>query len=115
MNKDLFMKIVFGVREYDTYFMCKKHYTNLWGFSSIQKCTVSIRCLAYGPPTDVANDYLRMAGLTCLETFTRFCRSVVAADYLRAPNKEDTARILAQNATRDFPEMLGSIDCMQWS
>jgi hypothetical protein len=37
MNKDLFMKILHGVREYDTYFMDKKDCTGLWGFPSIQK------------------------------------------------------------------------------
>jgi hypothetical protein len=31
MNKGLYMEIVFDVREYDTYFMCKKYYTDLWG------------------------------------------------------------------------------------
>jgi hypothetical protein len=31
MNKELFMKIVFSVLEYDDYFMCKKNYTGLWG------------------------------------------------------------------------------------
>jgi hypothetical protein len=36
MNKELFMKIVFGVREYDHYFMCKPDCTGLWGFSSVQ-------------------------------------------------------------------------------
>ena len=35
MNKELFMKIVFGVREYDDYFMCKKDCTGLWDFSSV--------------------------------------------------------------------------------
>jgi hypothetical protein len=62
MNKDMFMNIPFSVREYDTYFMCKKDFTGLWGFSSIQKCTAAIRCLAYGGPTNVANDYLRARG-----------------------------------------------------
>jgi hypothetical protein len=35
MNKDLFMKIVFGVWEYDEYFMIKQNCTGLWGFTSI--------------------------------------------------------------------------------
>jgi hypothetical protein len=39
MNKEIFMKIVFGVREYDDYFMCKPNCTGLYGFSSVPKCT----------------------------------------------------------------------------
>jgi hypothetical protein len=31
INKELFMQIVFGVGEYDDYFMCKKDCTRLWG------------------------------------------------------------------------------------
>ncbi|XP_051190561.1 uncharacterized protein [Lolium perenne] len=65
MNKDLFFKIVHGVREYDTYFMAKKDCTGLWGFTSIQKCTAAMRCLAYGAPPDTTNDYLRMVESTC--------------------------------------------------
>jgi hypothetical protein len=61
MNKDLFMLIVFGVREYDDYFMCKQDCTGLWGFSSIQKCITALRCLAYGAPLDVDDDYLHTA------------------------------------------------------
>jgi hypothetical protein len=46
MNKNLFMKIVFGVREYDDYFMIKQDCTCLWGFTSIQKCTTAMCCIA---------------------------------------------------------------------
>jgi hypothetical protein len=49
MNKALFMKLVYRVREYDDYFLTKKDCTGIWGFSSIQKCTAAMRLLAYHP------------------------------------------------------------------
>jgi hypothetical protein len=58
MNKDLFMKIVQGVREYDDYFKYKKNCTEKWGFTLVQKCTAALRCIAYGALSDTAVDYL---------------------------------------------------------
>ena len=45
------------------------------------------------------------------------CGAVISAFegvYLRAPNTADVARLLEVGASRGFPGMLGSLDCMHW-
>jgi hypothetical protein len=68
----MFMKIVFGVREYDDYFICKPDCTGLYGFSSVQKCAAALRRIAYEAPCDTNENYLRMAKSTCFETVGKF-------------------------------------------
>nr|XP_051201726.1 uncharacterized protein LOC127315263 [Lolium perenne] len=68
MKKEFFLKIVYGVGEYDKYFIAKQDCTSLWGFTLIQKCTAAMRYLAYRAPPDTFNDYLRMTESTCIET-----------------------------------------------
>ena len=118
MNREVFRKIVHGVRDYDDYFELKKDCVGLLGFSSLQKCTAAIRCLAYGVPADSLDDYLRMFETTAVEATFRFCKALVAVFgpvYQRSPNEADTSRLLAQGEARGFPGMLGSIDCMHWT
>ena len=83
---------------YDKYFECKEDALGKIGFSSYQKCTTAIWMLAYGVPGDLIDEYIRMSESTCLDSMYRFCKAVIAVfgpEYLREPNEEDTACLLA--------------------
>ncbi|XP_051186503.2 uncharacterized protein [Lolium perenne] len=117
MSRPLFRRIMDGVKLYDDYFHAKVDAIGKVGLSSYQKCTAAIRMLAYGVAGDFVDEYTRMSESTGLEAMYRFCRAVIGSfgeQYLRQPNAEDTARLLSINASRGFPGMLGSIDCMHW-
>ena len=73
--------------------------------------------LAYGVAADAMDDYVRIGESTALESIRRFVVVVVEVfgdEYLRSPNEDDTARLLAIGERRGFSRMLGSIDCMHW-
>jgi hypothetical protein len=117
MSRKLFLNIVYVVRSFDNNFICKKDYTGMVGFSSLQKCSSALRMLAYGALDDAHDDYIRMAESTAMKCMYRFCRTVVSVfgpDYMRIAHEEYTVWIPAQNKARGFPRMLCSIDCIHW-
>jgi hypothetical protein len=68
-------------------------------------------------PADNVDDYIRIGESTtveCLERFVTGVYTIFGPQYLRRPNNEDTERLLKIGEARDFPSMLGSIDCMHW-
>jgi hypothetical protein len=83
----------------------------------LQKVTAAFKQLADGVPVDYVDEYVRMGESTAIESLRRFVRAiceVFGKEYLRAPNEDDTTRLLNIAAQRGFPGMLGSIDCMHW-
>nr|XP_040246049.1 uncharacterized protein LOC120965001 [Aegilops tauschii subsp. strangulata] len=110
MRRHVFNRIREGVVGYDPYFECKGDALSKLGFSSYQKCNATIRMLAYGIPGDLVDECVLMSESTCLLSMYSFCKAVVAVfgpEYLREPTAADTERLLAINAERGFPDMLG--------
>jgi hypothetical protein len=86
------------------------------GFSSLQKCTTALRMLAYGPPGDSHDDYIRMAEFAAMEFMSRFYRAVVSvfgSDYLRTPMKKTLLAFWPRMQSADFLGCLvASIACI---
>jgi hypothetical protein len=83
----------------------------------IQKVVGAFHMLVYGVFVDFLDDYVRMGENTIIESLSHFVKVVVdffGDKYLRAPNTQDTTRLMVMNSARGFSGMLGSIDCMHW-
>ncbi|KAI4998455.1 hypothetical protein ZWY2020_053797 [Hordeum vulgare] len=119
MSRTLFNRIADGILEhdYDGYFTQKRSASGALGLHPLQKMTAAMRILTYGIAADGVDEYIRSAEATNLESCKKFVIKVCEVfgeEYLRSPNEEDIARLLAIGEERGFPGMLGSIDCMHW-
>jgi hypothetical protein len=118
MRLHVFLRIMKAVEEHDDYFKQKRNAAGVLGLSCLQKVVAAFRMLAYGVPADALDEYIRIGESTALEALRKFVAAVVEVfgpEYMRKPNEQDTARLLTIGASREFPGMLGSIDCMHWS
>ncbi|XP_042460722.1 uncharacterized protein LOC122044272 [Zingiber officinale] len=118
MRRELFVRIVDALTDYSEYFKWRRDAIGRKGLSPLQKCTATIRQLAYASPADSLDEYVRMGERTALDCLINFCRCVIdvfGARYLRRPNAADTQRLLQMHGQRhDFLGMLDSLDCMHW-
>uniref|UniRef100_A0A2N9G0I7 DDE Tnp4 domain-containing protein n=1 Tax=Fagus sylvatica TaxID=28930 RepID=A0A2N9G0I7_FAGSY len=117
MSRPLFFRLQSALEAHDPYFIQKRNAAGTLGLSSLQKMTAALRILAYGVAADSTDEYVRIGESTAIESLKRFVKAVVnifSEEYLRSPNSNDIARLLAVNEKRGFPGMLGSIDCMHW-
>nr|GEZ94027.1 hypothetical protein [Tanacetum cinerariifolium] len=85
----------------------------------LMKCTFAIRQLAYGCVLDSLDEYLQMGATTtckCHENFCKVIMNLYGEEFLRKPTYTDIEKLYAyHNEKHVFPEILGSIDCTNWS
>src|SRR4051812_3954943 len=118
MRRPLFNRILEAVVAYDDYFQLRLDATKSLGLTPHQKITAALRVLAYGSRADAIDEYVRIGETTVLKALRRFCAAIVhifGPRYMRSPTASDVHRLLEENATRGFPGMLGSVDCMHWT
>uniref|UniRef100_A0A7N2QZ59 No apical meristem-associated C-terminal domain-containing protein n=1 Tax=Quercus lobata TaxID=97700 RepID=A0A7N2QZ59_QUELO len=107
MKRSLFLRIQSQVEAHDSYFVQKRNSANKLGLSSLQKITAALRMLAYGVSGDLIDEYVRIGETTALESLKKFVTTVIdvfSEEYLRKPNNEDIARLLAHGERRGFPD-----------
>jgi hypothetical protein len=117
MRRHLFVRIMNAVEEHDDYFVQKRNAASTLGLSCLHKVAAVFKMIAYGVPADATDDYVHVGESTALQCLRKFVVAVVEVfgpKYLRLPNEQDTAKLLAIGESRGFPGMLGSIDCMYW-
>ena len=98
MKRSLFLYIQSKVEVHDSYFVQNRNSAKKLGFSSLQKITAALRILAYGVLGDLIDKYVRIGETTALESLKKFVTMVIdvfSEKYLRKPNNEDIARLLA--------------------
>ncbi|KAF8379490.1 hypothetical protein HHK36_028925 [Tetracentron sinense] len=109
MSRPLFLRIQSAIEAHDPYFILKRNATGTLDLSSLQKVTVAIRMFAYGVAADVVDDYVMIGESTSIESLRRFLRAVVEVfgeEYLRSPNNDDNSRLLAQERSSLFTNLI---------
>ncbi|XP_050268582.1 uncharacterized protein LOC126713030 [Quercus robur] len=117
MSCSLSLHIHSRVEANEPYFVQKRNSANTLELSSLQKMTTIIRMFAYGVSADFMDEYLRIGESTAIKSLKKFVKaevSICSEEYLRSPNNNDIASLLAVGQHCGFPGMLGSIDCMHW-
>ncbi|XP_026428521.1 putative nuclease HARBI1 [Papaver somniferum] len=117
MYRPLFLRILSEIVVADPAFDFQVDCTGKLGHSPHMKMDVVMKCLCKGIAADSTDDYVRMGAPTVYMYVKRFTRVIVrrfGPRYMRLPTREDTKRLLAENAARGFPGMLENVDCMHF-
>ena len=117
MRRHLFLRIVEALGNHSEFFQLRYDCIGQRGLSLLTKCTAAMRMLAYGIVADCVDEYMKIGATIALECMKNFAIGVIEVfgnEYLRKPTKADVHRSLQVAEVRDFPGMLGTIDCMHW-
>ncbi|XP_042436841.1 uncharacterized protein LOC122022790 [Zingiber officinale] len=109
--------LMYRVENHEPYFVQRRNAAKMFGLSSLQKVTAALRILAYGVGADLIDEYIRIGETTAIKGMKLFVKAVILIFrdvYLRSPNSNGIARLLAIGVKQGFPYMLRSIDYMHW-
>jgi len=98
MSRRLFLRIANAVEAHNPYFKQRTDALVVLGLSCLQKVTAAHRILAYGIPTDLTDEYLRIGETIAIESLRAFVKAIVEVFgdwYLRASNEADICRLLS--------------------
>jgi hypothetical protein len=107
MRRELFLRIVDEVIAKNRFFQQRRNVAGQLGFSTLHKCTVVLKMLAYGGPADELDDHLKMGESTILETLKEFVMTMIKVfgkEFLHPPRSEEIEHILSINLARGFRE-----------
>ncbi|ETV64202.1 hypothetical protein H257_18882 [Aphanomyces astaci] len=76
MSPELFLRISQDVAHHSEYFRQGRDAAGILGFSTLKKCTVAMRMMAYGAAADSLDENFRMGKSTILKTLQLFCCAV---------------------------------------
>ena len=117
MCRSLFVRIIEACEQNCRFFNRRRNVVGLLGFRAYQKISAAMRVIAYGVLADYADEYFRIgedATIKCVRVSAKTIIQVFGPEYIRAPNEEDTKKLMAMKESRGWPSMLSSIDCMHW-
>lgn len=117
MRRDLFLRVHAGIREQDPWLAQKTDAHGKNGMHPLQKAVAAFRILAYGCSYDMVDEYVRVSESSASDCLEHFCSAVEAKfgpEHLHSPTTDDLKRIQKENASRGFPGMISSLDCMNW-
>ncbi|XP_076960409.1 uncharacterized protein LOC143636793 [Bidens hawaiensis] len=118
MGRQLFLRIVGDLVCDYAFLQQRANARGKPGFSPMQKCTATIRQLAYETASNAMEEYLQMSETVAHEALHTFCKCIPQLyhkKYLRRPTQSDVQKIYKVHQQRHgFPGMLGSLDCTHW-
>jgi hypothetical protein len=110
-----FLSIIHKLCETSPYFSEKYDATDRVDLIALQKCITDMRQLAYGMTTDTIDEYLKLGKSTTLQCLEYYYSGIIecfGAEFLRRTTVVDTQHLSVKSEKREFPDMLGGIDCM---